>query len=161
MEPFESMIRQHYPAVYNFLLRLCDYRSDIAEELAQDVFLQAYMAVADFQGKSSMKTWLIQIAKNTFYMYLRKNKHAAVSFETLPTEPVDTAAEFPDNELYTRELLARARLIIDSMQPHMRDVLLYRIYTDLPYAQISVLLSVSESSRRYFFTEGKVSFEKN
>lgn len=155
MEHFEAMVHKHYSSVYHFLLKLCDYRSDIAEDLAQDVFLQAYLSISTFHGNCLLKTWLIQIAKNRFYMYLRKNKRQAASFEELIAEPSDKASERIENKFCKRELLANARLIIDAMQPKMRDVMLYRIYSDLPYAQISCLLSISESSAKVLFHRGK------
>lgn len=41
------------------------------------------------------------------------------------------------------------------MQPAMRDVILYRVYSNLPYSQIAALLSISESSAKVLFYRGK------
>lgn len=160
MELFEDMVQKYYSAVYNFLLKLSNYNNDVAEELTQDTFLQAYLSAPDFKGKCQLKTWLIQIAKNCFYMNLRKQKHRLVSLDDMPAEPVDATARPLSDSLYEHELVVKANLIIDSMQSPMKDVMLYRIYTDLPYAQIALLLSISENSAKVLFHRGKKILQK-
>lgn len=157
MEQFELIFREHYSSVYAFLLKLSNYHSDIAEELAQETLFRAYLAIGDFKGKCQLRTWLIQIAKNCFYMYLRKNKAQTLSFHEMESDSVAYSASeksFTDI-LSEREMLANARVILDGMQPNMRDVMLYRIYSDLPYSQIAILLSISESSAKVLFHRGK------
>lgn len=44
----------------------------IAEELCQEVFLKAFKALASFQGKASIKTWLHSIAHNTYVTWYRR-----------------------------------------------------------------------------------------
>jgi RNA polymerase sigma factor (sigma-70 family) len=53
-----------------------DYKYDypLSEELTQETFYQAFISIDKFQGRCQIKTWLCQIAKNTFYQYLRKKK---------------------------------------------------------------------------------------
>lgn len=58
-------------------------------------------------------------------------------------------------ELEDDETLTQALQVIDTMQPAMRDVILYCVYSDLPYAQIATLLSISESSAKVLFYRGK------
>lgn len=160
MEQFEEIVQKNYSVVYNFLLKLSDYQNDVAEELTQDTFLQAYLSISDFKGKCQLKTWLIQIAKNCFYMSLRKKRPITISLEDLTAEPADTRIKHLSDPIYERELIANARLIVDLMQPQMRDVMLYRLYSDLPYAQIALLLSISESSSKVLFHRGKGVLQK-
>lgn len=155
MESFEDIAQQYYPAVFHFLLQLSGCQSDAAEELTQETFLRAYLSISDFRGECQLKTWLIQIAKNCFYMSQRKKRLAAISLDQLKTEPADGKTSPLVEQLYERELIASARLIIDAMQPRMRDVMLYRLYTDLPYAQIGLLLSISEGSAKVLFHRAK------
>lgn len=155
MEQFDTIFQSHYSEVYGFLLKMCNYNKDIAEELTQETFYQAYISIANFKGNCQLKTWLIQIAKNRFYMALRKQKFAPVSLDKMEIEPVDYSFENFTDELYQQELLVRARIVIGDMQPNMRDVMLYRIYSDLPYSQIATLLSISENSAKVLFHRGK------
>lgn len=153
METFEELFRTCYRDVYHFIMKLSGYDAALSEELTQETFYRAYLALPDFRGQCQFKTWLIQIAKNCFYQALRK-KRDTLPLHELRAEPSGDAPPLPE-ELEDAETLARARQIIDAMQPAMRDVILYRVYSDLPYAQIAALLSISESSAKVLFHRGK------
>ena len=40
---------------------------EIADDLAQDALLKAYMSYTRFEGRSKFSTWLFRIAYNCFY----------------------------------------------------------------------------------------------
>lgn len=153
MEEFETLFRRYYEDLYAFLMRLTGWDPTLAEELTQETFYRAFMALPDFRGQCQWRTWLIQIAKNCFYQTMRK-RWDPLPLHALPAEP-PAPGPSPEISMEERELLLRARILIDQMQPAMRDVMLYRIYTDLPYAQIAALLSISESSAKVLFHRGK------
>lgn len=44
-------------------------RHDWADDIAQEVFVKAYRNIGSFRGESSIKTWLLRIARNTAYSY--------------------------------------------------------------------------------------------
>src|SRR5262245_33543527 len=48
--------------------------SNDAEDLAQEVFVKAYFAMARFEGRSTFKTWLIQVKSNHCLNYLRRQR---------------------------------------------------------------------------------------
>lgn len=153
MESFEELFQTHYTDVYRFLMKLSGYDTVLAEELTQETFYRAYLALPDFRGQCQFKTWLIQIAKNSFYQTLRKKRNN-LSLHELKAEPHSEYSPLSEG-LEDAEALTRARRLIDSMQPAMRDVILYRVYSNLPYSQIVALLSISESSAKVLFYRGK------
>lgn len=155
MEDFEKLFSCYYGTVYGFLLKMTDYNEDLAAELTQDTFYNAYLAIGDYKGSCKPETWLIAIAKNRFYMFLRDKKKAALSFEEISGDAADRDTLSPSDETVKRQVLFHARKIIDSMEPKMRDVMIYRIYSDMPYAQIGRLLSVKENSAKVIFFRGK------
>ncbi len=155
MEDFEKLFSCYYGTVYNFLLKMTNYHEDLAAELTQDTFYNAYLAIGDFKGSCKPETWLIAIAKNRFYMFLRNKKKADLSFEEISGDTADTDTLSPQDETVKRQVLFHARKVIDSMEPKMRDVMIYRIYSDMPYAQIGRLLSIKENSAKVIFFRGK------
>lgn len=155
VQEFEAVFQKYHSDVYRFLLKMSDYDKEMAEELTSETFYQAYLAIARFKGKCQIKTWLIQIAKNQFYAALRKQKFKPTSFEDVVSEPAEDPVEEKIEEAYQRELLCHARSIIEAMAPKMKEVMLYRIYSDLPYTQIAILLSISESSAKVLYHRGK------
>ena len=71
MSEFEELYNLYYKDVYYYVLKLTDYQEQIAEEVTQESFYQAFIYLKRFRGKCSVKTWLCQISKNTYYKYLR------------------------------------------------------------------------------------------
>lgn len=157
MEQFEAIFQRHYTDIYRFLLRLCHYQESLAEELTQETFYQAYLSLPQFEGRCNVKTWLIQISKNCFYAMLRKKKIPPLSLEAIPAAPAaDAFQPSLDENFAQQEMLQNALLIIDTMPDHMKEVLLYRIYSELTYGEIAALLSISTSSAKVLFHRGKL-----
>jgi RNA polymerase sigma-70 factor, ECF subfamily len=80
---FEALLRlydRHVFAIIGSFLR----RKQDAEDLAQDVFLKAYLAIRRFRPGAPFAPWLRRITVNTCYDYLRKRRrHAEVTFTDL------------------------------------------------------------------------------
>src|ERR1051326_3744527 len=62
-QDFDSLVRQHRPRIFRFLLASLRDR-DAAENLTQDCFVRAFKAHDRFRGGSSLGTWLMHIAAN-------------------------------------------------------------------------------------------------
>lgn len=64
VDAFEALYRRHAPRVYGLCLRLTGQR-EAAEDCAQEAFVAAWRALADFAGRSRFSTWLQSIAVRT------------------------------------------------------------------------------------------------
>lgn len=60
---FEILVGRHRAAVYRFARAIARDASD-AEEVLQETFLSAWRGAAGFGGRSSVRTWLLVIARN-------------------------------------------------------------------------------------------------
>jgi RNA polymerase sigma-70 factor (ECF subfamily) len=60
---FRELVERHRSRIYRFLLKHAISSAE-AEELTQDVFLQAYLALPTFKGTSRVLSWLTGIALN-------------------------------------------------------------------------------------------------
>jgi RNA polymerase sigma-70 factor (ECF subfamily) len=72
-QAYAEIIKRYKAFVFTLVLRYIKSRED-AEELAQDVFVKAYRALADFKGDSKFSTWLYTIVTTTCISFLRKKK---------------------------------------------------------------------------------------
>ena len=57
MADFEQTYREYEQMIHRFLLRLCG-NANLAEELTQETFYQAFKHWGSFRGQSSVSTWL-------------------------------------------------------------------------------------------------------
>ena len=68
---FEELVGVHQSAVRNFLRRLT--RNDaLADDLAQETFIQAWQKLGSFSGQGSFPSWLMKIGYNQFLQSRRK-----------------------------------------------------------------------------------------
>ena len=70
---YEQLYRLHVGRVFALCVRLCKDR-DMAEDLTQEAFVQAWRKLSSFRGDSAFASWLYRIATNTALSYLRKQK---------------------------------------------------------------------------------------
>ena len=77
-QPAYGVIVKRYESyVFTLVMRFVNNR-ELAEELAQDVFVKAYRYLADFKGNSKFSTWLYTIVNTTCLSHLRKKKDETV-----------------------------------------------------------------------------------
>lgn len=102
---FGELVLRHQSAVRRFLQSLSSGDAALADDLAQETFIQAYRGLARFRGEASFSTWLLGIAHNYWRnAHRRRNKHAIFSGALSETEP----APAPMREADLRHDLAAA-----------------------------------------------------
>ncbi len=72
---YATLVSRYQAYVFTITMRHVNNR-ELAEELAQDVFVKAYRSLASFKGSSKFTTWLYTIAHNTCLSHLRKKEDA-------------------------------------------------------------------------------------
>lgn len=81
---FDTLVRRHQSQVRRFFLHQTLGDTALADDLAQETFIRAWLRLGDFRGLSSFGTWLLRIAYNVFYDYLRTRKDTAPLDELPP-----------------------------------------------------------------------------
>lgn len=69
---FEQIYATYFKPVYLYIIQLSGNKH-IAEEITNETFYKAINSIDSFRGDCDMRVWLCQIAKNTYYSYLKKN----------------------------------------------------------------------------------------
>lgn len=155
MEEFEAIYTEYYQRIYAFLFKMCQDR-DLSEELTQESFYQALKSFHRYDGSCSLFTWLAAIAKNTYFKHLRKASNR--QSDLLSAEDVSVLADDTDDPaelLQKRAELDALRRIVDQLPEKYRDVVILRVYGDLPFAEIAKSLKISENSAKVLFYRAK------
>jgi RNA polymerase sigma-70 factor (ECF subfamily) len=84
---FEELYRAHAGRLYSLLFRMAGSAHE-AEDLLQDVFLNAHRKLGGFRGESSLGTWLYRMAVNQCLDYLR-GRHARMAKATASLDDDD------------------------------------------------------------------------
>ena len=123
-----------------------------AEDILQETFIKAYRHIGNFDGRSSISTWLYRIATNEALMLLRRKRPDAISFEapsskeTEPQEPLQIVdwCCLPEQEYLTSEGRARLTEAMERLPTSMRVVFLLRDIEGLSTRETAEVLDISE-----------------
>ena len=155
VDTFESIYTEYFSRVYGFIYRMCR-DDDLAEELTQETFFQAFKSFRRFRGDSELFTWLAAIAKFTFFNYLRKNKCAeCVNIDLIADTLCDSDDADPELTAEKRETTDTIRRAIGRMPEKYRDVVMLRLYAELPFSEIAEALKITENSAKVLFHRAK------
>ena len=124
------------------LLRMCFlYLKDhaMAEDAVQETFLRAFRHQDDFQGKSSVKTWITRIAINVCKDMLTDPWARHRSGEDLP----DEATPEPSFSSEDRYVISGK---IANLPPKYKEVILLHYYQELKLSEIAEILGESETT---------------
>jgi RNA polymerase sigma-70 factor (ECF subfamily) len=131
-DAFASLVRAHQGSVFSIGLRMLS-RRDLAEDLAQDVFLQLYRRLADIESFDHLGFWLRRVAANLAIDRLRRTPH-----EPLADDFEVSAPATGDDPLLTRELARH----LGELAPAPRAVMVLRYQEDLDLNDIATALEM-------------------
>jgi RNA polymerase sigma-70 factor (ECF subfamily) len=83
---FGELVQRHQGAVRRFLRYLTRGDQALADDLAQETFIQAYRGLGNFKNHSSIATWLLGIARNHWRNRRRREKTAHATLEPISAE---------------------------------------------------------------------------
>ena len=144
----EAVYEQNRDLVYGYLFGLCR-DSELAQELTQETFFQALKKLGQFRGESSVGTWLCAIARNQYYLALRKPK--AASLEETPEPQTPDFADYIANH----SLAMSAYKVLHRLEEPYREVFTLRTFCDLSHRDIAELFGKSESWARVTYYRAK------
>lgn len=78
----EELYRTYFDIVYRYI-RSISQDGALAEEVTQETFFKALEKIDQFRGDCDVRVWLCQIAKNTLYDHLKKQKKQLLGDEKL------------------------------------------------------------------------------
>jgi RNA polymerase sigma-70 factor (ECF subfamily) len=127
--PFGELCKRHIKQVFCVTRRIMPNRED-AEDAVQDCFLNAFVHLKDFDGRSRFATWLTRIAINAALMKLRKNRGAREvpmdepnpSFESVAQREFRDDAPDPEVSCSLRERRRIVESAISELRPRGRNV---------------------------------------
>ncbi|MDD6800346.1 MAG: sigma-70 family RNA polymerase sigma factor [Firmicutes bacterium] len=152
-DTFEQIYSENYEGIYGFIFKMCN-DSDLCDELTQECFFQAFISLHRYNGSCEIFTWLAAIAKNVYFKYLRKHSRCPVAYELLADE-LEYSGDSPEALAEREDLCGKVREIIMGLRPNYRDVILLRVYGELPFSQIAEALKITENSAKVIFFRAK------
>ena len=114
--------------------RLCAHLADrqVAEDLTQETYLRALPALARFEGRSSLRTWLLSIARHVCADHLRTKKRRGLVLVAGDTDLAALERDAPADEVAGT---VAAQDVLDRLDPERREAFVLTQLIGLPYAE--------------------------
>lgn len=115
-----------------------------AQDIAQEAFIKAYRALANFRGDSAFYTWLYRIAINTAKNYLvsRNRRYSDYQVDVQEAEQVENvpqlkAMETPEYLLMNDEIISVIKTAIEKLPEEMKTAIMLREFEGMSYEEIA------------------------
>ncbi|UOQ48767.1 sigma-70 family RNA polymerase sigma factor [Gracilibacillus caseinilyticus] len=156
MDEFKQLYIKYEKQIYRYLFFLSGNKF-IAEELTQETFLRAFKSIYSFKGRSKLSTWLFQIAKYTFYNYLKKHKNVNVqsAADISALENDLSNKETPEDIYLKKENAMNLLTAIKKLKKPQQDVVILRLYSELSFKEIGEIMNQSDKWARVNFYRAK------
>lgn len=136
---FGELVCLHAQGIRNVIYRMCG-DIQIAEDAAQEAFVQAWLHIASYRPGTSLRNWLYRIAVNAATDIVRREKRI------IPNNIEDMALKdplpTPETLLSRLERTALIQKAILSLPDASRAVLVLREYEEMSYHEIANTLDI-------------------
>lgn len=149
---FQEVYDLYFKDVYQYALSLCR-DVHLAEEITQETFFKALNRIDTFRGECRLYVWLCQIAKNTYFRLLEKNRKQAAQQEGV-------CMEDPEERLLQQESAFEIHRILHCLPEPYKEVFSLRVFGQLRFQQIGELFGKTESWARVTFHRAKMKIKE-
>lgn len=148
-QAYALLVNRYQSYVFTLSLRFTKNRED-AEEVAQDIFIKAYRALADFKGNSKFSTWLYTIVNNTCITFLRKKR---LETHSLDKEGVFEVADSQDSGLRANLVEQKSRVAmvnsaISLLNPDDAEIITLFYKSEQSLEEIAQILSLETNTAK-------------
>jgi RNA polymerase sigma-70 factor (ECF subfamily) len=156
-QAFTALMRRYQERVYWVARRIVGSHDD-ADDIVQETFVKAYLALGEFRGDSSFFTWIYRIAVNLSLNTLRKRQVLNYLHESELLSRILPSTDDPGKDLENSEIESALQRAVATLPEKQKAVFVMRYYDEMTYEEIGRVLktSVGGLKANYFHALRKV-----
>jgi RNA polymerase sigma-70 factor (ECF subfamily) len=155
-QAFAEIYDAYIDKIYAYLY--CNSRHrETAEDLASQVFFQAWKNVSSLDPDKQPSSWLYRIARNLWIDHYRSSHRVA---ELNEAESLADDSD-PLSETDNRWRLAQIEKYLKTLDPLQREVVILRVWHDLSYQEIAAVIGKSEAASKMLFARALSKMKEN
>lgn len=135
--------RHHAAAVGRLCMALLGSAAE-TDDLVQETLLDAHAGFAGFRGESSLRGWLLSIARRKCARHLERTARRQTKLRLVHDSGRGDAEEL----IQARERAERARSALCRIRPSEREALVLRFVGELSYREVGVACGIDEAAAR-------------
>ena len=167
---FEELMLRYQGRVVAILDHLVGSR-DLAEDLAQDVFLRIYRARKSYVAGAKFSTWLFTIVNNVACNALRSRARrrevglrppasASTGVRVLERMAQASSSQIPSRQLDKAEMRDVVRLALESLNERQRIAVLLNKFEEMSYADIALALEMSPQAIKSLLSRARMNLRE-
>jgi RNA polymerase sigma-70 factor (ECF subfamily) len=156
-----QFVAAHIDAVYSYVRHRLTPRAELVDDVVQEVFLAALNGLAHFEGRSSLRTWLVGIARHKIEDVYRQRLRAPESLDEGDSDPPATSgAASIDTDLDRARDRARARRALARLPERYALILLWRYWEQRSTREIAAATDTTEKSVERMLARARARFRE-
>jgi len=151
-----------YDEYFGFVWRAVGNRGVAAaamDDVVQEVFLVVHRKLGEFEGRSSLRTWLSAIVRNVVIDYVRKRGNQSAGQEALDEHALHSADD-PARELERRSAVQLCERLLSGLSEPQREVFVLYELQQLTTREIAELTQVNENTVQTRLKAARKAFER-
>ncbi|MFL2600254.1 MAG: RNA polymerase sigma factor [Flavobacteriaceae bacterium] len=143
---FNNLVEQYKEQLY-WVIRKVLLNHDDTDDVLQNTFMKIYLNIDNFNQNSKLFTWMYRIAINESINFInKKSKQVGLS----NSEYIEEEAKKLESDVYFDGNKAELKLqkTISTLPPKQRMIFSMRYFDEMPFKQISKILSTTEGALR-------------
>jgi RNA polymerase sigma-70 factor (ECF subfamily) len=157
-----QFVSAHIDAVYGFARHRLAPRADLVDDVVQDVFLAALKGLTTFQGESSLRTWLIAIARHKIEDVYRQRLRAPEALDDMDSVEEESLSETMrlDERIDTARLRTKTRQVLAQMSERYGLILLWRYWEHRSTRDMAAAMGTTEKSVERTLSRARAQFKE-
>jgi RNA polymerase sigma-70 factor (ECF subfamily) len=151
LNAFEGIVQRWQHRLVNLAYRFCRDRA-LADDMAQEAFLKAFLSLAAFRGESAFSTWLMAIALNTYRSRLRAEGQPLLSLDPERTFSTEMGAL---RGLIGRQDAEAVRKAVLTLPDRYREAILLFYFEDKSVGDAASVLGIAEGTLKARLHRGR------
>ena len=148
LDAFAQIYAQNERQVFRYAYNLLAHRDD-ADDIKQETFVKAFLAMPGFRAEASLQTWLLKICGNLCRDRIKSWDRRNVQYDARLEQdslPGDAYAEDPMSIVARAQTADTVFLALNGMPAAQREIILLHEVEDLSYEEIANVLGCSRTS---------------
>jgi len=145
---YADLMHRYKDSIYFMALKMVNNKED-AMDLTVETFAKAFEKLDKYQPEYAFSTWLFRVGTNNCIDFIRKKKLNTLSINSMVDDdgddrPMQIKSDTlnPEEVSMKREQTQLLKLLIDSLPPRYRNLIVLRYFDELSYEEISEQLGL-------------------
>ncbi|MGM0881646.1 MAG: RNA polymerase sigma factor [Bacillota bacterium] len=153
----ERLIHKYWKDVWNYSYVLTQ-KHDMADDITQDTFIRAFRSIDSFRDESTIKTWLLRIARNITINYKRSAFFRKIVL--LGYVQNDLSTPSAETTYFDEQFVDRIWELVLRLPMKQREIILLNAHYQMPIADMADILGLPEGTVKSRLHRARLKIDK-